>query len=110
VKSPAIIFPEPGRAVVDEVPIPDLRDDEVLVDIQYSALSPGTERWCLTGKLDVPDEPPVAFPHLPGYQAVRSSAFHPAIGCSAGTVALPTGGTAPGGEAMRACTSRRRTA
>lgn len=68
-KSPAIIFPEPGRAVVDEVPIPDLRDDEVLVDIQYSALSPGTERWCLTGKLDVPDEPPVAFPHLPGYQA-----------------------------------------
>jgi bacteriochlorophyllide a dehydrogenase len=68
-KTHAIIFPEPGRAVIDEVPVPDLRDDEVLVDIHYSALSPGTERWCLMGKLSVPDEPPMAFPHLPGYQA-----------------------------------------
>jgi 2-desacetyl-2-hydroxyethyl bacteriochlorophyllide A dehydrogenase len=68
-KTRAIIFPEPGRAVVDEVPIPDLREDEVRVDIQYSAVSPGTERWCLTGKLTVPDQPPMAFPHLPGYQA-----------------------------------------
>jgi bacteriochlorophyllide a dehydrogenase len=69
VKCRAIIFPEPGRAVVDEVPIPDLRDDEVRVDIQYSSVSPGTERWCLTGKLTVPDQPPMTYPHLPGYQA-----------------------------------------
>lgn len=68
-KTPAIIFPEPGRAVIENVPVPDRHDDEVLVDIQYSALSPGTERWCLTGKLTVPGEPPMAFPHLPGYQA-----------------------------------------
>jgi bacteriochlorophyllide a dehydrogenase len=69
VKSPAIIFPEPGRVVIDEVPVPELGDNEVLLDVQYSSLSPGTERWCLTGKLSVPDEPPMAFPHLPGYQA-----------------------------------------
>jgi bacteriochlorophyllide a dehydrogenase len=68
-KTPAIIFPEPGRVTVDDVPVPDLRDDEVLLDVHYSALSPGTERWCLTGKLTVPEEPPMAFPHLPGYQA-----------------------------------------
>jgi 2-desacetyl-2-hydroxyethyl bacteriochlorophyllide A dehydrogenase len=69
VKSLAIIFPEPRRVVVEEVPIPDPRDDEVRVAIEYSALSPGTERWCLTGKLTVPNEPPMTFPHLPGYQA-----------------------------------------
>jgi 3-hydroxyethyl bacteriochlorophyllide a dehydrogenase len=68
-KTPAIIFPEPGRVTVDDVPVPDLHDDEVLLDVHYSALSPGTERWCLTGKLTVPEEPPMAFPHLPGYQA-----------------------------------------
>jgi bacteriochlorophyllide a dehydrogenase len=69
VKAAALIFPEPGRVVVDEVPIPEPGDNEVLIDIQYSAVSPGTERWCLTGKLTVPDEPPMAFPHVPGYQA-----------------------------------------
>jgi len=51
------------------VDIPPLGESDVLLEIQYSALSPGTERWCLTGGLVVPGEKPLAFPHVPGYQA-----------------------------------------
>jgi 2-desacetyl-2-hydroxyethyl bacteriochlorophyllide A dehydrogenase len=51
------------------VPIPEPGDGDVLIRIEYSAVSVGTERWCLTGRLDVPGEPPLAFPHVPGYQA-----------------------------------------
>jgi bacteriochlorophyllide a dehydrogenase len=65
----AIIFPEQGRAVIDDVPLPDMGVDDVLVEIEYTAISPGTERWCLTGSLTIPGEPPLAFPHVPGYQA-----------------------------------------
>jgi len=68
-KSIAILFPEPNRAVIDEVPIPEPGDGDVLVQIEYSSVSVGTERWCLTGRLDVPGEAPLAFPHVPGYQA-----------------------------------------
>jgi 2-desacetyl-2-hydroxyethyl bacteriochlorophyllide A dehydrogenase len=41
----------------------------VLVQIHFSAISPGTERWCLTGRLQTPEAPTPAFPHVPGYQA-----------------------------------------
>ncbi len=68
-KTPAILFPEPKRAIVDEVPVPEPGEGDVLVQVEYSSISIGTERWCLTGKLSVPGEPPLAFPHVPGYQA-----------------------------------------
>ena len=68
-KAKAVIFPEPGRAVVGEVPLPPMEDGDVLIEVAFSAVSVGTERWCLTGKLVVPGESPMAYPHLPGYQA-----------------------------------------
>jgi 2-desacetyl-2-hydroxyethyl bacteriochlorophyllide A dehydrogenase len=68
-KAPAILFPEINKAAVEEVPIPEPGDRDVLVQVEYSAISPGTERWCLTGRLEIPGEPPLAFPHVPGYQA-----------------------------------------
>ena len=68
-KAPAILFPEANRAIIDEVPVAEPGDGDVLVQIEYSSVSVGTERWCLTGRLDVPGEAPLAFPHVPGYQA-----------------------------------------
>jgi 3-hydroxyethyl bacteriochlorophyllide a dehydrogenase len=68
-KTPAILFPEVNRAVLDEVPLPEPGEQDVLVQIHYSSISPGTERWCLTGRLETPDGPTPAFPHVPGYQA-----------------------------------------
>ncbi len=67
--APAIIFPDPNQAALDELPIPEPGDGDVLVRVEYSSLSVGTERWCLTGRLQNPGEPPLAFPHVPGYQA-----------------------------------------
>ena len=68
-KTRAIVFPQPGRAVVDELSIPEMQGDDVLIEVEYTAVSPGTERWCLTGTLTIPGEAPLAFPHVPGYQA-----------------------------------------
>ncbi len=68
-KAPAVVFPEPNRAVIDELPIPELGESDVLIQVEYSSISVGTERWCLTGRLNVPGELPLAFPHVPGYQA-----------------------------------------
>jgi 2-desacetyl-2-hydroxyethyl bacteriochlorophyllide A dehydrogenase len=65
----AIVFPEPCRSEVGNVEIPRPGDGDVLLEVEYSALSPGTERWCLTGGLVIPGENPLAFPHVPGYQA-----------------------------------------
>jgi 2-desacetyl-2-hydroxyethyl bacteriochlorophyllide A dehydrogenase len=65
----AIIFSELARVTTTEVPLPTPGDDDVLLEVEYSSVSPGTERWCLTGTLTIPGEPPLAFPHVPGYQA-----------------------------------------
>jgi len=67
--APAIVFPEPNRAVLDEVPIPEPGEGDVVVQVEYSSISVGTERWCLTGRLQNPGQAPLAFPHVPGYQA-----------------------------------------
>lgn len=66
--SQAVIFPEPNRVIVDEVDIPELTSTDVLVEIEYTSISNGTERWCLTGQMNLPGEAPLAFPHVPGYQ------------------------------------------
>ncbi len=65
----AIVFPEAEKTEFTslEIPEPGLRD--LLIEIDYSAVSPGTERWCLKGLMNLPDQPPLAFPHVPGYQA-----------------------------------------
>jgi 2-desacetyl-2-hydroxyethyl bacteriochlorophyllide A dehydrogenase len=47
-----------------------LGPEDVLVSIEYSSISVGTERWCLRGKLREPGHPLMTpFPHVPGYQA-----------------------------------------
>ncbi|MBN1836421.1 MAG: zinc-binding dehydrogenase [Spirochaetales bacterium] len=68
-KSRAVVFPRPMEAAVQEVELPKLGEQEVLIGIQASAISPGTERWCLTDRMVIPGKPPLAFPHVPGYQA-----------------------------------------
>jgi bacteriochlorophyllide a dehydrogenase len=65
----AVVFPELRTAGIQQVAVPSPAEGEVLVQVEYSSISPGTERWCLTGGLVVPGEPPLAFPHVPGYQA-----------------------------------------
>jgi len=67
--SRAVVFPEPLKAGMQEVLVPDPGPRDLLIEIEYSFLSNGTERWCLTGRLEVPGAPGFRFPHVPGYQA-----------------------------------------
>jgi bacteriochlorophyllide a dehydrogenase len=68
-KAKIVVFPRPMEAVIEEVEIPSLGDQDVLVEVEYSSISIGTERWCLTGRMAIPGQPALAFPHVPGYQA-----------------------------------------
>jgi 2-desacetyl-2-hydroxyethyl bacteriochlorophyllide A dehydrogenase len=65
----AVIFPELRRVRFGEVALPEMGPDELTVQIEYSSISNGTERWCLIGRLDMPGAPSPVFPHVPGYQA-----------------------------------------
>ena len=65
----AICFPEKKKAELIQVALPRVENDNLIVKIEYSAISAGTERWMLQGKLEIPGEPPFEFPHVPGYQA-----------------------------------------
>jgi 2-desacetyl-2-hydroxyethyl bacteriochlorophyllide A dehydrogenase len=65
-KAQAVLFTEVNQITVDEVIVPDPEPDEVLVEVTYSCISPGTELRCLAGKQ--PDAQP--FPFIPGYAAV----------------------------------------
>lgn len=65
----AVVFPKPHHAHIEDVPLPEMGHDELTVHIEFSCISNGTEHWCLTDRLVVPGTPPLAFPHVPGYQA-----------------------------------------
>lgn len=59
------VFAQDGKAVVRDVPEPDLRKGEVLIRTSYSGISVGTETWLIDGSADptfinheYPTEPP----------------------------------------------------
>lgn len=69
-KSQAIVFGEPNRVEVQEITLPEMSAEDLVVSVEYSSISIGTERWCLMGKLHEPGQPPpTPFPYVPGYQA-----------------------------------------
>lgn len=64
----AIVFPAAGLAELREVPLPPLGPADVLVDIECSTISAGTELHCLRGTI-ILGGGPIKFPFTPGYQA-----------------------------------------
>jgi 2-desacetyl-2-hydroxyethyl bacteriochlorophyllide A dehydrogenase len=62
-QSRAILFTGMGSVQLGTIEIPALDPEEVLVQTTFSAISPGTERRCLTGQQA--GAPP--FPFVPGY-------------------------------------------
>ena len=65
-----IVFTAPRQVSVAEHDMPALGPADVLVEVAYSSISPGTERWVLIGRMEAPGMPDLAaFPHVPGYQA-----------------------------------------
>lgn len=67
-KAKAVVFTEKGKIDVRELTLGKMADNEVMIDVEYSAISPGTERWCLTGMFHYGKECYYTFPLVPGYQ------------------------------------------
>jgi 2-desacetyl-2-hydroxyethyl bacteriochlorophyllide A dehydrogenase len=65
VKTYGAVITAPGKVEFQEITIPDPRPNDLLVDVVYSGVSMGTERWWFTGKR--PDFP---YPNVIGYQNV----------------------------------------
>lgn len=63
----AIVFPEPLKVEVRTVLLPVPGEWDVVVEVESSAISLGTERWALLGTRPVGD---VTFPCIPGYLSI----------------------------------------
>ncbi len=69
-KTPAVVFAEPGRVEIREMVVPEPGQGQVGVRTVFSGVSQGTERWALTGRYDqFAADPAACYPCSPGYQA-----------------------------------------
>lgn len=64
-KSKAIVFREANKPQLEEIEIPSIKDEEILVDIEYSGVSIGTESSIFSGKRTQNG----TFPLISGYMA-----------------------------------------
>jgi bacteriochlorophyllide a dehydrogenase len=67
-QSSAIIFEAPGRLVMRKTALKAIGFSDVLVEIQYSGISTGTEKLLWTGTM--PSFPGMGYPLVPGYESV----------------------------------------
>lgn len=64
----AIVFEKPEQIALSELPLVEPGDKDVIVDIDWSGISTGTERLLWTGRM--PDFPGMGYPLVPGYESV----------------------------------------
>jgi len=68
-KTKAIVFAAKNKVEIRDVNIGEMNDNEVMIDVEYSFISPGTERWILTKQFDDGFyNVGYKFPIVPGYQ------------------------------------------
>ncbi|HOK81041.1 MAG TPA: zinc-binding alcohol dehydrogenase [bacterium] len=64
-KTTAIVFEDVEKVEIKEIEIPEMENDEIMVDVMRTGVSVGTERWALSGL-----RPDTVFPLVPGYQGI----------------------------------------
>ena len=64
----AIVIEEPGKLALNRVALVPPEDGDVVVDIEWSGISTGTERLLWTG--DMPPFPGMDYPLVPGYESI----------------------------------------
>lgn len=64
-RTAAIVFTAIGTTELADIDLPDPRPLDVVVEVDASGISVGTERWAMVGK-----RPEMAFPHVPGYMGL----------------------------------------
>jgi bacteriochlorophyllide a dehydrogenase len=67
-QSLAIIFDAPGKLDMRKTALSAMGRSDILVEIQYSGISTGTEKLLWTGKM--PSFPGMGYPLVPGYESV----------------------------------------
>lgn len=73
----AVVIEQPERLSLSALRLPALQDDDVVVEVEYSGISNGTERLIWNGTM--PMFPGMGYPLVPGYEAVgRVMAVGPA--------------------------------
>ena len=86
-KTTALLFTGVGRVELAETHVPEPGSGQVLIESLFSAISPGTELRCLSGR-----QAGGAFPFVPGYSLVgRITGCGPGVALKAGTVVFCTG-------------------
>ena len=64
----AIVMEKPEHIALSRLALTPPGDDDVVVDIEYSGISTGTEKLLWTGKM--PQFPGMGYPLVPGYESV----------------------------------------
>jgi bacteriochlorophyllide a dehydrogenase len=64
-KTTAIVFPAPGKVELQEIELPSPTPRDLVIEVEASGISVGTERWTYLGK-----RPEITFPNVPGYVGV----------------------------------------
>jgi 3-hydroxyethyl bacteriochlorophyllide a dehydrogenase len=64
----AVVLERPGHISVSAVPLAEPGDADVVVDIDFSGVSTGTEKLLYTGRM--PQFPGMGYPLVPGYESV----------------------------------------
>lgn len=64
----AVVFEQPEHLALTRLELTPCAADDVVVDIQYSGISTGTEKLLWTGKM--PQFPGMGYPLVPGYESV----------------------------------------
>lgn len=64
----AVVLEEPQRLVLDNLELASPSEDDVVVDVEWSGISTGTERLLWSGRM--PHFPGMGYPLVPGYESV----------------------------------------
>lgn len=64
----AVVLERPEQLVLSELPLAEPGEDDVIVDVEWSGISTGTERLLWSGQM--PPFPGMGYPLVPGYESV----------------------------------------
>jgi 3-hydroxyethyl bacteriochlorophyllide a dehydrogenase len=67
-KSLAVVMQQPEQLALSRLDLQDPTDEDVVVDVEWSGISTGTERLLWTGRM--PSFPGMGYPLVPGYESV----------------------------------------
>jgi 3-hydroxyethyl bacteriochlorophyllide a dehydrogenase len=69
----AVVFDNPEQLSLRQLPIASATDSDVVVNVDWTSISVGTERLLWTGRM--PPFPGLGYPLVPGYEAVGRVSF-----------------------------------